>query len=154
MGVEHQKKEPFRRGETAPCFSEILLGDRGLHGGGRVLLLAEGGHRRHPARLRRADVHSRVERIVVFGIQIILHDAQGVAKALEMHDLPRAQELERIAHIRVVDQAQQVVIGRASLLLCCNRTSTTSVVYNTTEQAIPTYLIARRLLCKRLFISQ
>lgn len=41
------------------------------------------------------------------------------AEALEVHDLTRPQELERLAHIRVVDQAQQVVVGRAGLLLCC-----------------------------------
>lgn len=39
------------------------------------------------------------------------------AKPLEMHDLPFPQELDRVAHVRVVDQAQQVVIRRACLLL-------------------------------------
>lgn len=34
-----------------------------------------------------------------------------------MHDLARTQELERLAHVRVVDQAQQIVVGGAGFLL-------------------------------------
>lgn len=40
-----------------------------------------------------------------------------VAEALEVHDLALPQELERLAHVGVVDQAQQVVVGCAGLLL-------------------------------------
>ena len=57
---------------------------------------------------------------------MILYDAQRIAEALEMHDFARAQELDRFAYIRVVDQTQQVIVGCAGLLLCCNLVSTNS----------------------------
>ena len=63
------------------------------------------------------DVDGRVVGIVVLGIQIILHNAQRVSKPLEMHDFSFSQEFERLANIRVVDQAEKVVVGCSGLLL-------------------------------------
>ncbi len=42
-----------------------------------------------------------------------------------MHDLPLPQELDGIPHIGVVTEAEDVVVGHAGLLLCCNCISTT-----------------------------
>ena len=47
------------------------------------------------------------------------------AEALEMHDLAFAQELDRIVHIRVVRQTQNVVIRCPGFLFCCNCINTT-----------------------------
>lgn len=49
-----------------------------------------------------------------------------LAEALEVRHFTLAQEFERIADIRIIDQTQQVVVGCARFLLCCNRISTTS----------------------------
>ena len=59
-----------------------------------------------------------VKRIDVFAVQLVGHNAQGFAKALEVYDFPRAQELDGFAHIGVVDQPQDVVIGYPCFLLC------------------------------------
>ena len=50
---------------------------------------------------------------------MVLYRAQRVAEALEVYDFAGTQELDRLAHIGVVDQAQQVVVGRAGFLLGC-----------------------------------
>lgn len=63
------------------------------------------------------DVDGRVVGIVVLGIQIILHNAQRVSEPLEMHDFSFPQEFERLANIRVVDQAEKVVVSCSGLLL-------------------------------------
>ena len=63
------------------------------------------------------DVDGWVVGIVVLGIQIILHNAQRVSEPLKMHDFPFPQEFERLANIRVVDQAEKVVIGCSGFLL-------------------------------------
>jgi hypothetical protein len=42
-----------------------------------------------------------------------------------MHDLPGPQELDDIVDVRIVGQAQDVVIGDPGLLLCYNHIRTT-----------------------------
>lgn len=64
---------------------------------------------------------------------MVLHGAQRVAEALEMHDFACAQEFQRFADIRIVDQAQQVVVCGAGFLLCCNLVSTNSAKTRTTS---------------------
>ena len=49
---------------------------------------------------------------------MILSYADAVAEALIVHDLALAEEFYRIANVGVVGEAQNVVIGRARLLLC------------------------------------
>ena len=71
------------------------------------------------------DVDGRVVGIVVLGIQIILHNAQRVSEPLEMHDFSFSQEFERLANIRVVDQAEKVVVGCSGFLLWHDLVSTT-----------------------------
>ena len=42
-----------------------------------------------------------------------------------MHDLALTEELQHVADIAVVDEAQKVVVGYARFLLCCIFISTT-----------------------------
>ena len=55
--------------------------------------------------------------VEVLGVQIVLGDAEGIAKPLVMHDLPLAEELDGIPHVRVVAEAEDIVVGHAGLLL-------------------------------------
>ena len=48
------------------------------------------------------------------------------AEALEVDDFPFPQEADHVVHIRIVRQAQDVVVGKAGLLLWCNHESATS----------------------------
>ena len=49
---------------------------------------------------------------------MLLRDADRIGEALIVYDLTLAQELDRIAHVGIVAQPQNVVVGHASLLLC------------------------------------
>ncbi len=63
-------------------------------------------------------VEGGVKRIEVPVVQIVGDDPQALAEALVVHDLPRAQEADGVAHIRFVRaEAQDVVVGHAGLLL-------------------------------------
>ena len=68
------------------------------------------------ASFARPHIERRIPCVVVFRVKVGLNDGKRVAEALKMHDFAFAQELERFAHIRVVDQTKQVVVGRARLL--------------------------------------
>lgn len=63
--------------------------------------------------------------VVVACVQIFLHIAQGVTEALEVNDFALTQELDRVAYIGVVDQAQQVIVSCARFLLWCMADGTT-----------------------------
>lgn len=64
-----------------------------------------------------ANVYRWVVGVVVLCVKVILHDAQRVTEPLKMHNLPCPQEFERLTDVRVVDQAEKVVVGRSGLLL-------------------------------------
>ena len=49
---------------------------------------------------------------------MLLSPPEGISEPLIMDYLPLAQILYRIAHVRVVDEAEDVIVGHASLLLC------------------------------------
>lgn len=70
-------------------------------------------------------VKLRVVGVVVARIQIFLNIAQGITEALEVNDLTLTQELDRVAYIGVVDQAQQVIVSCARFLLWCMADGTT-----------------------------
>lgn len=70
-------------------------------------------------------VKRRVHEIQVLLIHLLLSQPQPFAKALEMHDFPRPQELDDVVDVRIVGQTQDVVIGDPGLLLCCNHIRTT-----------------------------
>ena len=65
-----------------------------------------------------ADIKFRVKCIEVLRIQMFFYNIQSFAKPLKMHNLAFPQETDRVADVRVFDKAQDVVIGRACLLLC------------------------------------
>lgn len=64
-----------------------------------------------------ALVEGGVVGVEVLRVQIVLYDAKRVAETLEMRDFPRAQEAYRVAHVRVVGEAEDVVVGQTRLLL-------------------------------------
>ena len=72
-----------------------------------------------------STVEGRVDKIDILLAHAVLRKPQSLAEALEMHDLPGPQELDDIVDVRVVGQAQDVVIGDPGLLLCCNHIRTT-----------------------------
>jgi hypothetical protein len=47
------------------------------------------------------------------------------AEPLEVDDFAFAQELDDVVHVRVVAEAENIVVGHAGLLLCCNGKRTT-----------------------------
>ena len=59
-----------------------------------------------------------IEGVEVLRVEVVLGDAEGVAKPLIMHDLPLPQELDGIPHVGVVAEAEDVVVGDAGFLLC------------------------------------
>ena len=65
-----------------------------------------------------ALVKGGVAGVEILGIQVVLGDAEGVAEPLVMHDLPLPEELDRLADVGVVAQAENVVVGHPRLLLC------------------------------------
>ena len=50
---------------------------------------------------------------------MLLRDPQSFAEPLEMHYFPHSEEPERIRHIRILHDTEQVVVGCAGFLLCC-----------------------------------
>lgn len=64
------------------------------------------------------SVKGGVESVKILGVQIILCDAQSLAKSLVMHDLTLTKELDGIANIGIIYEAQNVVVGYSCLLLC------------------------------------
>lgn len=72
-----------------------------------------------------AAVKTGVKRIEVPGVQVILGNAQGFTEALVVDDLPGSEELDGFTDIRILDQAQNVVVGGAGFLFCCNCERTT-----------------------------
>ena len=62
-------------------------------------------------------IEGRVDEVEILLVHLLLGQAQALAEALEMHDLPGPQELDDIIDVRVVGQAQDVVIGDPGLLL-------------------------------------
>ena len=63
-------------------------------------------------------VKRRIERVEILAVQLLLRDAEGIGEALVMDDLALAEILDGIAHVGVIGQAQDIVIGHSRLLLC------------------------------------
>ena len=70
-------------------------------------------------------VEGGVGEVDVFGVHALLAQAQALAKALEVDDLPLPQEADDVVHVRVVGQTEDVVIGDPGLLFCCAFVRTT-----------------------------
>ena len=70
-------------------------------------------------------VEGGVVEIYIFLILLFLYQTQTLTKALVVDDFPLAQEANDVVHVRIVGQTQDVVVGLASLLLCCVLIGTT-----------------------------
>ena len=62
-------------------------------------------------------IKAGVASVEVFRVQIILSYSHSVAKALEVNYLALTQELDDVVNVGVVGKTENIVIGRASLLL-------------------------------------
>ena len=65
-------------------------------------------------------IKSRVGRIEILLIHFLDSAAKSLAEALIMDDFPLPQELYNVVDVRIVAEPQNVVIGRARLLLRCH----------------------------------
>lgn len=70
-------------------------------------------------------VKSRVGEIDIFGVHFLLAQADTLTEPLEVDDLPLPQEADHVVYIRVVGQAEDVIVGEPGLLLWCNHESAT-----------------------------
>ena len=66
-----------------------------------------------------AHIKAGIEGVEVLGIQLILSQTQSFAETLEMHDFALTQELDGFTDIRLFNQTQDIVIGAACFLFCC-----------------------------------
>lgn len=85
----------------------------------------------------------RIERVEVTGVEVLLGDAEGFAKPLEVYDLPRAQEPDGIADIRIFDEPQDIVVCCSGFLLCYTLINATQLKFpmnHYRRQIIPVYL--------------
>ena len=64
-------------------------------------------------------IKRRVDEIEVFLVHFFFGEPKAFAKALEMNNFTGSQELDDIVNVRIVRKTQDVVIGDASFLLCC-----------------------------------
>ena len=67
--------------------------------------------------------------IDVFLVKTLAQQFNCFSKTLEMDDLAFPQEADGIVHIRVVGNAEDIVIRHARLLLCCNCENATFCIY-------------------------
>lgn len=70
-------------------------------------------------------IKRRIGRIEIFLIHLLNSAAKPLTEALIMDDLPLAQELYDVVYVWIVAEPQDVVIGRARLLLWGDLVSTT-----------------------------
>lgn len=88
------------------------------------LLLASSGNRFAAAVPRLLHIKGRVKCIKVLGIQVIGDYAERFAKPLIMNHFPLSQEANGIRHLRILYQAQNIVVGDSCFLFCCNHVRT------------------------------
>ena len=70
-------------------------------------------------------VERRVHEVHVFLVQLVAGQPQPLAEALEVDHLPGTQKADGVVDIRIVGQAEDVVIGDPGLLLCGDLVRTT-----------------------------
>ena len=63
-------------------------------------------------------VERGVDKIDVFLVHFILGQSQTFAKPLEVDDLSGPEKFDDIVYIRIIGEAQDIIIGDSSLLLC------------------------------------
>ena len=65
-------------------------------------------------------IKARVAGVEILAVEMVGRDPEAFAETLVVDDLPFPQEFQRIADIRVVDEAEQVVVRCTGLLLGCH----------------------------------
>ena len=70
-------------------------------------------------------IEGRVGEVDVFLIHALLGQSDGLAKALEVDNLPFTQKTDHIIDVRIIRQTEDIVIGKAGLLLWCDLVRTT-----------------------------
>lgn len=66
----------------------------------------------------RVPVKGRVIEVDIFRVHFFFTELQAFAEPLEVHDLPFPEEADRVVHVRIVGEAEDIVVGQASLLFC------------------------------------
>lgn len=69
-------------------------------------------------------VEGRIPAVEVFLVHFVLGDAESITEALVVDDFPLPQEADGVAHVGIVDQAQQIVVCDTRFLLWCNHIRT------------------------------
>ncbi len=77
----------------------------------------------------RSLIEAGIHIIYILLVQAVLHQPQCFAEALEMDDFPGAKEPDGVGDIWIVAHAQDIVVGKAGLLLCCDRVRTTFLLF-------------------------
>ena len=75
-------------------------------------------------------VEGGVGEVDVFGVHALLAQAQALAKALEVDDLPLPQEADDVVHVRIIAETQDVIVCDAGLLFWCDRVRTTFLLFS------------------------
>ena len=77
------------------------------------------------AAIRTIFVERRVAGVEVLAVEAVLCDSERITEALEVHYLTLTQKFDRVTHIGIVYESEDVVVGDTCLLLCCNGKSAT-----------------------------
>ena len=67
--------------------------------------------------MRFLNIKSRIHIVHIILIQFLPQQFHSLAKPLEMDDFPLPEELDHIIYIRIIGQAEDVIIGHPCLLL-------------------------------------
>ena len=65
-------------------------------------------------------VEGGVGEVDVFGVHALLAQAQALAKALEVDDLPLPQEADDVVYVGIIAETQDVIVGDPGLLFWCD----------------------------------
>ena len=85
-------------------------------------------------------VERRVREVdVVFLRHPVFGKPETFAEPLEVYDLPRTEEADDVVHVRIVAEAEDIVVGNAGLLLCCVLVRTISPVCPLNRMYFSTY---------------
>jgi hypothetical protein len=70
-------------------------------------------------------VESRVHIVNVFRIHFVFCKSQSFTETLEVNNFPGPEKFDDVADVRVVGEAEDIVVGYAGFLLWCNHESAT-----------------------------
>lgn len=76
----------------------------------------------------RLFIEGRVGKIDILLIESLFGQLNGFAEPLEVHDFPLPQKADHVIHIRIIGQAEDIVVGEARFLLWCDLVRTTFFV--------------------------